>query len=122
MTVATLIYHMAHRKDWHRAQQRGLYRGSADDLRDGFIHFSSAQLIEASAAKHRAGQDDLLLLEVDANTLGAALRWEKSATSGTVFPHLYAPLDPKKIRRLWPLPLGKDGRHVFPKREELGNE
>jgi uncharacterized protein (DUF952 family) len=107
------IYHMAHHADWRAAQSTGSYPGSPDDLRDGFIHFSTAAQVVGSAAKHRAGQPDLVLLRVDADVLGAGLRWERSA-GGDLYPHLYAALPIRAVRRVDPLPLGSDGRHVFP--------
>jgi uncharacterized protein (DUF952 family) len=107
------IYHMAHRADWQAAQTSGAYHGSPDDRRDGFIHFSTAAQVARSAAKHRAGQRDLLLLWVDADVLGASLRWERSG-SGDVFPHLYGALPVAAVRRADPLPVGSDGLHVLP--------
>jgi uncharacterized protein (DUF952 family) len=107
------IYHMAHRADWDAAQATRSYHGSPDDLRDGYIHFSTATQVERSAAKHRAGQRDLVLLSVDAEALGVALRWER-AGSGDEYPHLYGALPVSAVRRVDPLPLGADGRHRFP--------
>ena len=52
-----VIYHMAHRADWDAATAGAPYAGSADDRRDGFIHFSTAEQVAESAAKHRAGQE-----------------------------------------------------------------
>ncbi len=109
----TIIYHMAAIADWRAAELSGGYAGSGDDLRDGFIHFSTAQQVIESAAKHRKGRDDLLLLFVQAETLGAALRWEP-ARGGQLFPHLYGVLQPRQAYRVVPLPLSTDGRHVFP--------
>lgn len=112
--MAVTIYHLAHRADWEAAQATGQYAGSPDDHRDGFIHFSTAAQVAGSAAKHRAGQADLLLVAVDAATLGTALRWEPSG-GGDPYPHLYAPLPTAAVARVDPLPLGADGRHAFPK-------
>lgn len=111
-----LVYNLCRRPDWEAAVARGEYRGSADDLRDGFIHFSTAAQVKESAAKHRAGVPDLLLLTVPAARLGAALRWEPSR-GGQLFPHLYAALRVADVARVEPLPLGADGRHVFPRLE-----
>lgn len=107
------IYHLANRPTWDAARATGTYDGSPDDRRDGFIHFSTAAQVARSAAKHRAGQPDLLLLRVDADVLGAALRWERSG-SGDVYPHLYASLPTHAVCRVDPLPLGADGLHRFP--------
>jgi uncharacterized protein (DUF952 family) len=107
------IYHMCRSDEWLAALAAERYDGSSQDRSDGFIHFSDASQIVASAAKHRAGQDDLVLIEADAEALGAALKWEASR-GGAAFPHLYGPLDPGKVTRSAALPLGADGRHVFP--------
>jgi len=108
-----LIYHMCRETEWRAAERAGSYPGSSQDFADGFIHFSTASQIVASAARHRAGQGDLVLLAVDPVPLGAALRWEASR-GGALFPHLYGALPCSAVRRVSPLPLGADGRHVFP--------
>lgn len=107
------IYHMCRRDEWRAAEAAGLYRGSTQDVADGFIHFSTATQIVASAAKHRAGQADLVLIEVAAAEVGPTLRWER-ARGGELFPHLYGVLTPSAVSRVADLPLGADGRHVFP--------
>lgn len=111
MTVP--IYHMCRAEEWARALKTGSYEGSSQDKADGFIHFSTASQIVVSAAKHRAGQDDLVLIEVPAGILGDALKWETSR-GGALFPHLYGALDVSRVARAAPLKLGPDGRHVFP--------
>ncbi|MEQ8710939.1 MAG: DUF952 domain-containing protein [Rhodospirillales bacterium] len=108
-----IIYHMCRQEEWQAAQTTGQYPGSSQDAADGFIHFSTATQIVESAAKHRAGQTGLLLLSVDATRLGNALKWEPSR-GGQLFPHLYGDLPVTAVRRADPLPLGADGRHVFP--------
>jgi len=108
-----LIYHMCRAAEWQAAAKTGSYPGSSQDAADGFIHFSTAAQIAASAAKHRAGQRDLMLLAVDPAALGAALRWE-AARGGALFPHLYGALPCAAVRRADPLPLGPDGQHLFP--------
>ena len=109
----TLIYHMCKRAEWEAARAAGSYAGSSQDAADGFIHFSSAAQIVGSAAKHRTGQSDLVIIEVDVDALGAALKWEESR-GGQLFPHLYGKLTVGAVRRVAPLPLGVDGRHLFP--------
>jgi uncharacterized protein (DUF952 family) len=108
-----LIFHICRKEEWAAAQAAGRYGGSSQDQADGFIHFSDAAQVEASAAKHRAGQDGLVLLTVEAAALGAALKWEPSR-GGALFPHLYGDLPLSAVRRVDDLPLGSDGRHVFP--------
>jgi uncharacterized protein (DUF952 family) len=98
---------------WREATCDGVYRGSEHDIRDGFIHFSTAGQVAETAAKHFAGQDDLLLIAVEAAKLGAALKWEPSR-GGALFPHLYGELDLNAVLEVVPLPLAADGRHVLP--------
>ncbi|WP_366555903.1 DUF952 domain-containing protein [Aquibaculum sediminis] len=110
------IYHVCRAEDWAAVGASGGYRGSADDLRDGFIHFSTAAQVRESVAKHRAGQGGLVILAVDAAALGDALKWEPSR-GGQHFPHLYGPLPPEAVRWVRPLPLGPEG-HSFPPLED----
>lgn len=106
-----IIYHMAHESDWTAAGETGAYAGSPDDLRDGFIHFSTAAQIRGSAAKHRAGQTDLLLVAYRTADFGVELKWEGKTT---LFPHFYGKLDPVHAATVVALLLGDNGQHVFP--------
>jgi len=107
------IYHICRKEEWSAAQAAGRYGGSSQDRADGFIHFSGPDQVVASAAKHRAGQDGLVLLTVEAAALGDALKWEPSR-GGALFPHLYGDLPADAVRRVDDLPLGTDGHHRFP--------
>jgi uncharacterized protein (DUF952 family) len=108
-----VIYHLARGAEWRAAERSGRYDGTADDRRDGFLHFSTAEQVAESAARHRRGETDIVLLAVDAEGLGAALRWEPSR-GGALFPHLYGMLPLTSVIWAKPLPLGDDGRHRFP--------
>ena len=109
----TTIYKICPVELWRDAERDGTFRGFEVDARDGFIHFSTAAQVAETAARHFAGQSDLVLVRLDAAGLGAALKWEPSR-GGALFPHLYGELDLKAVRKVDPLPLGPDGRHVFP--------
>ena len=112
--METLIYTMIRDADWSEARRLGSYRGSAEDARDGFLHFSTAAQLRASAAKHRARARDLWLVAVRSADLGVTLRWEEATSRPGLFPHLYGPLPLSAVAWSGPLPLGADGRHVFP--------
>jgi uncharacterized protein (DUF952 family) len=107
------IYKICPAALWREAERAGVFRGAPVDRADGFIHFSSAEQVAETAAKHFAGQSDLLLLHVDAARLGMRLKWEPSR-GGALFPHLYGALDLVAVSKVEPLPLGADGRHQFP--------
>jgi uncharacterized protein (DUF952 family) len=98
---------------WRDAECDGTFRGSPVDLRDGFIHFSTAAQVAETAARHFAGASDLVLVRVDAGRLGDRVKWEPSR-GGALFPHLYGALDLTAVTWVAPLPLGPDGRHNFP--------
>ena len=98
---------------WAAAVAAGRYDGTADDRRDGFVHFSTAAQLPESARRHRAGQAGLVLVAVEARRLGDRLRWE-AARNGELFPHLYGALLPAEVAQVTPLPLGPDGKHIFP--------
>jgi uncharacterized protein (DUF952 family) len=108
-----LIYKICPAALWRQAEAEGVFRGSPVDLADGYIHFSTAEQAKETAAKHFAGQSDLVLVAVDSEALGSILQWEPSR-GGALFPHLYAPLDVKDAISIVPLPLGADGKHLFP--------
>lgn len=111
--MTSFIYKIAPQTSWRKAEADGVFTGAPVDLADGFIHFSTAEQVLETARKHFAGQDDLLLIAIDAGRLGEALKWEISR-GGALFPHLYAPLDLATVVWARPLPLGKDGHHIFP--------
>jgi uncharacterized protein (DUF952 family) len=107
-----VIFKIAGADEWRAAVVAGVFEGSGVDRADGYIHFSTAAQAIETAAKWFAGRDDLILAAVDADALGAALRWEPSR-GGALFPHLYAPLPLSAVRWARPLPLRADGRHEF---------
>ena len=98
---------------WQEAERAGLFAGAEIDLNEGFIHFSTAEQVKETAALHFAGREGLALVAVDAGKLGPALRYEASR-GGALFPHLYSGLDLDAVVWVADLPLGPDGRHVFP--------
>ena len=111
--MAEPIYKVLSEAAFTESWSQGRFDGSADDVRDGFIHLSAAHQLETTLATHFAGRAGLVLVAVDAGRLGADLKWEPSR-GGALFPHLYAPLDLAAVLWVEPLPLGQDGRHLLP--------
>jgi uncharacterized protein (DUF952 family) len=108
-----MIYKICPASAWREAERQGVYRGSADDVRDGYIHFSTAAQVAGTARKHFHGQDGLLLVAVDAEALGERLRWEPSRHN-ELFPHLYGELDLGAVRAIHDLRSRADGSHDVP--------
>lgn len=107
------IYKICPQALWREAEDAGRFTGAPIDHQDGYIHFSTISQVAETASRHFAGQDDLLLITVEADRLGDALRYEPSR-GGDLFPHLYGPLPLDAVTAVDALPLDPDGRHVFP--------
>jgi len=112
--MSALVYKIVNASAWAEAEAAGVFTGSAVDLADGFIHFSTAAQVAETAARHFAGQRDLVLVAIKEAPLGEALRYEPSR-GGALFPHLYGPMPLTAVDWVKPLPLGADGRFVFPR-------
>jgi uncharacterized protein (DUF952 family) len=104
----TRIYKILPAGAWETARVAGRFSGSAVDLADGYIHFSTAAQAPETATRHFAGQEGLVVLEVEGDDLGGALVWEPSR-GGDLFPHLYGDLPAAAVLRVLPAPLGADG-------------
>jgi len=111
--LPTPIYKICDAASWREAERAGAFSGAPIDLSDGYIHFSTAAQVAETAARHFAEQADLVLIAVDPEMLGSALRYEASR-GGALFPHLYGTLPLSAVHWVKPLRLGPDGRHVVP--------
>lgn len=107
----TLVYKIFRAEEFKAFEAAGRTAGSPDDVRDGFVHFSTREQVEDSAARHFAGEAGLTLACVDAGPLADSLKWEPSR-DGALFPHLYRDLLIEDVKFARELPLS-DGRHVF---------
>ena len=107
----TLIFKIATATDWSEAERLGAFDGSAHDKADGFLHFSTAAQLSETLRLYYAGQDNLVLVAVHAETLGDALKWEHAPSRGEDFPHLFAPLPLSAVR--WTRRLIRDATGTF---------
>ncbi|PIB25896.1 hypothetical protein BFP76_12930 [Amylibacter kogurei] len=107
-----LIYKILRTPEWADLQSNGTSKGAPIDITDGYIHFSTAKQASETAAKHFAGEEELLLLAFDSDQMGDKLKWETSRNDD-LFPHLYAPLSLSDAVWVKPLRLTETG-HVFP--------
>jgi uncharacterized protein (DUF952 family) len=111
----SLIYKLCHRSDWELAENIHVYSGSAKDRADGFLHFSTAEQLPGTLARYYADADDLILVAVDAESLGPALKFEPSR-DGMLFPHLYGPLTYDTVKWVQFLKRNAAGEFVLPDR------
>ena len=110
------IYKICPASAWREAERQGVFRGSGDDVRDGFIHFSTQSQVAETARKHFFGQAGLFLIAVDADALGESLRWEPSRNE-ELFPHLYGELDLGAVVGVLIMHARSDGFHDIPELE-----
>ncbi|MBB4286933.1 DUF952 domain-containing protein [Roseospira goensis] len=108
-----LVYRLCHADDWRAAVRDGVFRGTADDTRDGFIHLSSADQVIETADRHYARVRPLMLLAVDSHRLDGELRWEPSR-GGALFPHLYGTIPLEAVLSALPLAEDREGLLMFP--------
>jgi uncharacterized protein (DUF952 family) len=105
-----LIFKIVHGDEWRAAEAAGTYRGSAKDKADGFLHFSTQEQLMGTLTRYYADANDLVLVAVDADSLGDALKYEPS-TAGALYPHLYGDLLLSAVR--WVRPIARDTQGMF---------
>jgi uncharacterized protein (DUF952 family) len=93
---------------WREALVKGRFEGAGIDIADGYIHFSGAAQVGETARRYFRDQPGLVVLEVETDDLGPALKWEP-ARDGELFPHLYEPLACAWVVAVHPAPIGPDG-------------
>ena len=105
------IFKILRPAEWQAFDAAHRFEGSTDDIRDGFIHFSTLAQLSGTLSKHYAGEPEIEILRVASAPLGDALRWEPSR-QGALFPHLYRPLLLDEVVERWTLRRGADGFDV----------
>ena len=111
--TAGLVYKLLRRQEWISAQGAGVFTGSPADARDGFIHMSAAHQVRGVCERHFAGENDLVLLTIEADRLGPSLKWETSH-KGEAYPHLYGALPLALVQSMAEIRRGSDGRFALP--------
>ena len=109
----TRVYKLIDRTEWDQAKAAGTFAGAEIDLRDGYIHLSTAAQAQETASLHFTGRRNILLLEIEAESLGDRLKWEPSR-GGQLFPHLYGPLVPAAVIAVHEAPLDEGGAPRLP--------
>lgn len=105
-----LVFKILHKDEWQAAQAVRSFTGSQDDRRDGFIHLSTSAQLAGTLARHFPEATGLILVAMQTDLLGEALKWEASR-DGESFPHLYGALDLKWV--VWASPIENKAPGVF---------
>jgi uncharacterized protein (DUF952 family) len=108
-----LIFKIFRGDEYAAFASAGETAGAPLDVRDGYIHFSTAETVLDTARKYFSGVQGLKLLAVESDRLGDDLRWEP-ARGGVLFPHLYRVLTADDAVWARDMPALADGAHQFP--------
>ena len=108
-----IVYKVMSQSEQQQMQRDGVFRGSAADIADGYIHLSCASQLAATLDRHFSGVAGLMLLAVDLSRLGDTVRWEP-ARGGELFPHIYGHLPIDAVTRVTPVERATDGSVKLP--------
>lgn len=107
-----LLVHLCSIGEWDQARSAGeLCPDSLGEV--GFVHLSAQHQVHLPANRLFAGRDDMVLLYLDPDRLGAPVRWEPGVPSdpaAMLFPHLYGALRVDAVVDVRPFVPGPDGR------------
>jgi len=106
-----LVYKILRQDEWAKLRRKGVFQGSTDDDRDGFIHLSTKDQLQGTLDKHYTAGDVVILAEVSAGTIADNLKYEVSR-GGAEFPHLYGVLRLGDVTRHWALSPDQHGRYA----------
>ncbi len=106
------IFHIVTVPAWDAAVAAGAYRAPSLDT-EGFIHFSYADQVGATANRHYGATDDLQVVEVDPDLVGSEVRLEPSPVTGDLYPHLYGPLPIAAVIGIHRLERDATGAYTF---------
>ena len=116
----SIILHITHRNTWEASTSSGYYKPSSLDS-EGFIHCSTIEQTVETANQYFAHQHDLVLLCIDVNKAEAEVKYEapaggivKDQRTGSLFPHLYGPLNASAVVRVVEFAPNADGEFVLP--------
>lgn len=107
------IYKIATREVFEAARAAGAFPGMPIDIKDGYVHFSTAAQLAETLRLHFAGQSDLVIFAVRIADLPSALVWEPSR-GGQLFPHLYGALPMSAMVEHAAIAVAADGEVSLP--------
>jgi len=111
------VYRLVEERDWNKAIERKEYLGNDTDRKSGFIHLSTADQVHRTAELFFRDVSNLMLVEYVTEAIANDLAWETVESRDDIFPHYYGnslPVDKPAVSRVIHVPLGPDGKHVFP--------
>ncbi len=99
-----LIYHIVLPEKW-AAFDTDLYE-AASLYTEGFIHCSFESQLDAVIERYYAGEERVVVLEIETERLMSRVLNEPS-TNSEIYPHIYGPINRKAIVRTFERQAGK---------------
>lgn len=94
-----VVYKMLTLAEWEHFENTKVFKGSAMDQQDGFIHFSFAHQWSSIREKFFHNISPLVLLSVDVASLDESLlKVEKNRPNGDAYPHYYGVLTMSMVK------------------------
>lgn len=113
MSIPDYVYKVASREVYEASQEAGTFVGQPIDLKDGYIHFSTAAQLRETIRLYFAGLSGQVLFAVPVAPFGGAMKWEASR-GGDLFPHLYGQLPMSSVTAMADLDVPADGVVTLP--------
>ena len=102
------IYKVLTPNEWDKAQALGVIITELD-IKDGFIHLSTAAQLNATLSLYFAKEESVVLLQVDHSQTHDRIKFEAPIPAGSrsgSFPHYYGDLNINAVSRVWHLKRG----------------
>ena len=102
------IYKVLTPNEWDKAQALGVIITELD-IKDGFIHLSTAAQLNATLFLYFAKEESVVLLQVDHSQTHDRIKFEAPIPAGNrsgLFPHYYGDLNIDAVSRVWHLKRG----------------
>ena len=111
------LLHITERLTWLDAERAGEYRMSTRGVtlaEQGFIHCSLRHQLRGVAEFLYADAEDLVVLVIDSDKVGAPVQFEAPAPGADEFPHIYGPLPAAAVTDVIAVTRDPAGRLVLP--------
>jgi len=109
--VEAHLFHIVDADEWDGQRAQGRYAPDSYAA-EGFIHLSTMDQVIATAGRHFAGRQNLVVLRIDPALPRADVVYEESGDEQ--FPHLYGQLNLDAVIGVIGLPVSADGSFERP--------
>ena len=107
------VYKLLLAQEWEGLETSRVFLGTPLDIKDGYVHLSTAAQVVETARRHFKNKGPLVLAEFSSSDFGASLKYE-AARDGSLFPHQFGDLKHAQVKRYWALKERGDGTYEFP--------